>query len=167
METYTASLDTFSKIITGFIFLMAIGGIVISFTLDPWYGGLFVWVIPAIMLFFGYIYRVTSYQITNDALIIKRPFSKFDKKILLSNIELVSVPPKEDFKLTIRTAGNGGLFGYSGYFMNNKFGSFRMYASNGKNRIMIILKSKKEKIVLSPDDASMANALQKRLKKEE
>jgi len=166
METFTASLDTTSKIITGFIFLMVVAGVVMIFFQNPWFAGLGVAVIPALLIVFTYIYSISSYQIADDKLVIKRPFSMFDKEISLSDIESVQVPDKNDFSGTIRTAGVGGLFGYYGYFMNNKLGTFRMYATNGKNRILIILKSKKDKIVLSPDDAGMADALQKRLKKE-
>jgi len=165
METYKASLDTTSKILTGFVFLIAIFGVVISFMLIPWYGGLFVWVIPTILLLSTYAYRVVCYQITDEELIIKRPFSKFDYRISLSEIVSISVPDKTDFKFTIRTAGNGGMFGYSGYFMNNKLGSFRVYAPNRKNRILMVFKEKKDKIVISPDDSGMASDLQKRLKK--
>ncbi len=164
METYSASLDTASKILTGFIFLMLIGGIIMSLILDPWYSGLIVSVVPALLILCLYPYRVVSYQITDEKLIIDRPFSMFNKEILLSDIESARLLTKEDFKWTIRTAGNGGLFGYTGYYANTKLGSFRMYATNGKNKLLIILKGKKDKIVISPDDASMIESLLKHLR---
>ncbi len=166
METYKASLDTTSKILTGFVFLLAIFGVVMSFMQAPWYAGLILFVIMSILIISTYAYRVISYQITDDELIIKRPFSKFDHVIALSEIDSVRLLNKEDFKWTIRTAGNGGLFGYTGYYMNNQLGSFRMFCTNHKNRILVILKARQDKIIISPDDAGMAEALQKRLKKE-
>ena len=166
METYSASLNIFAKIMTGFVFLLAIFGVGLSLFLDPWYGGLVLSVLMTITIVFTYIYSVQSYQITDEALVIKRPFSKFDKIISFTEIESVRLPDKAEFKWTIRTAGNGGLFGYSGYFMNNKLGAFRMFASNGKNKILIVLKNEHEKIVISPDDVEMLDVLQKHLKKQ-
>jgi Bacterial PH domain len=165
METYNASLDTFAKIATGFIFLLAIAGIAMIFLQDPWYGGLFLAVISLITLIPTYIYSVTSYQVADQALIINRPFSKSDKVIPYSEIDSAYLPDKKDFKWTIRTFGNGGIFGYYGYYANKKLGSFRMYATNRKNRIIVVLKKQHEKIVLSPDDIGMAEALQKHLKR--
>jgi hypothetical protein len=164
METYKASLNITSKIITGFIFLPAIFGVALMLTLQPWYGGLFVFVLSFIILFWSYLYWVRCYQISDTRLIIKRPFTKFDKVILLSEIKSVKLLTKEDMKGTLRTGGNGGLFGYSGYFTNNKLGTFTVYATNSKNRLMLFLATGNNKIVISPDDAGMADALQMRLK---
>jgi hypothetical protein len=166
MESYKASLDTLSKIITGFVFLLSVFGVVVAIVIKPWYGGLGLIVIPVVILIPTYIYSVKSYQITNEKLIIKRPLSGFDKEIPLSKIESVTLPPKEDFKWTVRTAGNGGLFGYTGNFANAKLGNFKLYATNRENRILIILRENQNKIVLSPDDAGMAEALQKHLGKQ-
>jgi hypothetical protein len=166
METYKASLDSVSKILTGSIFLMPIAGIIIMISFIPWYGGLVLIAVPLITLVPTYMYSVKSYQITADKLIIKRAFSKLDKEIRLSEIGSVTLTEKEDFKWTIRTAGNGGLFGYTGLYANPKLGNFRMYCTNRENRILLILKANQDKIVLSPDDAGMADALQKQLKKQ-
>ncbi|HTA27286.1 MAG TPA: PH domain-containing protein [Bacteroidia bacterium] len=164
--TYTASLDTFAKVITCFVFLIFIGGIAVMLSLTPWYEGLLITIVPVIILVPTYMYSVKSYQITNDKLIIERTISKLDKEIPLSEIENVSIPGKEDFNWTIRALGDAGLFGYYGLFANPKLGSFRAYATNRKNRVLIVLKAKKDKIVLSPDDAGMAEALQKLIKKQ-
>ncbi len=164
--TYTASLDTFAKIITGFVFLVFIGGIAIMLSSTLWYSGLVITAVPIIILVPTYLYSVKSYQITNDKLIIKRAFSKLDREIPLSEIENVSIPDKEDFNWTIRAVGDAGLFGYYGLFANPKLGSFRAYATNRKNRVLIILKKEKDKIVLSPDDAGMADAMQKLINKQ-
>lgn len=164
METYKASLDTLAKTITGIVFLLIVTGIVFMFTLEPWYGGIVLVVIPIFILVPTYLYSVKGYQLTNDKLIIQRAFSKLNKEISISEIESASLTETGDFKWTIRTAGNGGLFGYTGLFANPKLGSFRMYCTSHRNRILILLIEKHEKIVISPDDAGMADALQKRLK---
>ncbi len=166
MENYKASMDSLAKVITTFVFLLSIVGVVLSITFTPWYGGVGLIVIPLVILIPSYLYSVKSYLITDQSLIIKRAFPMFDKVIPLANIESAQQLNKEDFKWTIRTAGNGGLFGYTGYYANAKLGSFRLYATNRKSRILVILKDNKNKIVLSPDDAGMADALQKQLKRQ-
>jgi len=164
MDTYTTSLDMFAKIITGFLFIMVIAGIFISFSFYPWYGGLCVSVIPAILIFCFYPYRVASYQVTDEKLIIVRPFTSLNKEILLLDIESISLLNSDDFRGTIRTFGNGGLFGYSGYFSNSKLGTFMMYAANSRNKVVIAVKNHKYKIVISPDDTGLVSDVMKRLR---
>jgi hypothetical protein len=166
MEIYKASLDTTSKIITAIVFLMAVTGITMCFFKNDWYTGLILGFIPSILIVFTFIFKVQSYQITDDKLIIKRPVSIFNREILLSDIASVRLLNKQDFKGTIRTGGVGGLFGYYGYFSNIRLGNFTMYATNGKNRVLLVVGKYKSEIVISPDDAAMADDLQKRLKED-
>jgi hypothetical protein len=166
MENYKASLDTVSKIITGFVLLLGVAGIVRMCTLQPWYSGIVLVVISIVILVPTYMYSVKSYELTNEKLIIHRAFSKFNKEIPLAEIESASLTDIGDFKWTVRTAGNGGLFGYTGLYANPKLGNFRVYATKRSNRILIILKTKGDKIVITPDDAGMADELQKLLKKQ-
>jgi Bacterial PH domain len=117
------------------------------------------------IIFLTYIFSVQSYQITDEKLIIKRPISSLNKEILFSEIGSVQLLNKNDFSGTIRTGGVGGLFGSYGYFSNKKLGSFTMYATNNKNRVLLIVGKSKAKIVLSPDDLEMADDLQSHLKR--
>jgi hypothetical protein len=166
METYKASLDYLSKFLTGLIFFVGIFGIGLMLTQQPWYGGLVVTLVPVIILIPSYMYSVKGYQITGGKLVIQRVFSKLNREIKLSEIESVSIPLKSDFRWTIRTFGNGGVFGYYGMFANPKLGSFREYVTNRKNRIMIILKATKNKIVISPEDMGMAEVLEMAIKRQ-
>ena len=50
--------------------------------------------------------------------------------------------------------------------MNNKIGTFTMYAPNRKNKIIIKLEHPAQTIVISPDDPSMVEELNKRLLKQ-
>jgi len=165
METYKASLDKTSKILTSIVFLIILPGIIVSLIFTPWDSGMLESVVLLILVIFAYLFKVQSYVITDQKIIITRPFSILNKEIFLSEIESVSIPNKADFNSTIRTFGNGGLFGYYGWFRNKKLGSFRMYATNKTNRVLIILKDNKGKIVISPDDAGMADALKKHIGK--
>ena len=163
MKTYKASLGTTAKIITGFVFLLALVGVFVGFIKNNWFLALMIGLILACIFFFTYIFSIQSYQITEDKLIIKRPLSGLNKEILLSEIESAKLLSKEDLQGTIRTLGDGGLFGYYGYFFNRKLGSFRMYVTNHKNLILLIVSKSKTEIVISPDDAGMLDVLQKQL----
>jgi hypothetical protein len=162
-EVYPAGLDIMAKIVTIFIGLLSLAGLVLVFTLPPWYGGLFLFSLCFIMFFVFYIYGVKSYKLTADSLIIQKRFSKFDKSIPLSTVKSARLSEKGEFRWTIRVAGNGGLWGYTGSFVNNKIGDFTMYATNHKNRVIILLKHPIETIVITPDDAGMVDALNKRI----
>lgn len=162
-EVYKASLDIFSKIMTSFIFLLSVVGLILMFTVPPWYGGLFLLMMGLVLLPGFYIYSVKAYALTDEKLIIQRPFARFNKEIMLYNITSAELEQPGDFKWTARTAGNGGLFGYSGSFVNNQIGNFTMYTTNRKNRIIIKLKHPHKTIVISPDDKNMAESLNKKL----
>ncbi|MBO7247653.1 MAG: hypothetical protein J6V02_04840 [Bacteroidaceae bacterium] len=56
----------------------------------------------------------------------------------ISSIEPVT---KEDFKHTVRTFGNGGFFGYTGYYKSSKLGKFRMLAINTKELAKVVTKT--------------------------
>jgi PH (Pleckstrin Homology) domain-containing protein len=162
-ENYPASLDFVAILMTGAVFSLSITGLILMISVEPWYGGLFMFASCFVLLPIFYIYSIKAYVLTNESLILKRPFPRFDKSISLSNIISARLAEKGEFKWTIRSAGNGGLFGYSGQYMNNKIGTFTMYAPNRKNKIIIKLEHPAQTIVISPDDPSMVEELNKRL----
>ncbi|HWY98786.1 MAG TPA: PH domain-containing protein [Bacteroidia bacterium] len=164
-EVYIVSLDVFAKIVTTMVFAMMPGGIILMFTTQPWYGGLFLFFTGFFLTGIFYLYSVKCYILTNDKLIIQRPFSRFNREILYSDIISARLPEKGDFKWTLRTAGNGGMFGYSGDYSSEKLGDFTMYSTNRKKSVIIWLRHPKETIVISPDDPKMAEAISSRLVK--
>lgn len=61
---------------------------------------------------------------------------------------------------SIRTFGIGGLFGYIGYFKNSILGSYKAYATNSENAVLI--HTKKKQIIVTPDDPiSFTDSLRK------
>ncbi len=52
---------------------------------------------------------------------------------------------------TYRILGNGGLFGYTGYYRNSTFGNMRWFATQRKNYILIE-KNNGQKIIITPDE---------------
>jgi hypothetical protein len=107
-----------------------------------------------------YLWHVKHYVLDSDRLIIKRPIS--DKVILFSEIAQVFLPDQDEFKRTIRIFGVGGIFGFYGKFYNTHFGSMTWYVTQNKNRILIELKSGK-KMVISPDDVELCEAIKSKL----
>jgi hypothetical protein len=65
---------------------------------------------------------------------------------------------------TLRTFGVGGLFGYFGKFYIPSIGSCTFYATQSKNKILITTHND-HKIILTPDDLSLAVQLEQFKKK--
>jgi hypothetical protein len=166
--TYSASLDKTSIIITTCIAILFSG--LLYFNLSKLQEastqpgiliGLILSSLLMLIIFVGsYLYRITGYELTPSELIIHRPVS--DKVISLNTIQKVEVAEKEKMKYTIRTFGNGGLFGYFGKFSNDHYGPMHWFVSQRKNYLALHLKNQKI-YMLSPDDLSLCKDLNKRL----
>jgi hypothetical protein len=103
----------------------------------------------------GHAY-VTYYSIENDLLIIHRkagniviPFSEIKHSTTLSDQEM---------KGTIRTFGVGGFFGYWGSFSVPSIGSTKLYATQMRNYVLIVLQNDKN-IIITPDDVSLVGKI--------
>lgn len=100
--------------------------------------------------FITYGFSTKGYQLTQDEVIIQRLLGNV--KIKRSEILSVEIIEKEQMGWLIRTFGVGGLFGYWGRFSSSKLGSMTWYATR-KNKIVLITKINKKKIVITPDKA--------------
>jgi hypothetical protein len=161
---YSASFDNLVKGITAFIFLL-FGAI----TLLQWYtiptsdSSMQGWPLYLMMVFFlsilliTWLWHPTGYTLSTDQLVIHRPVKPV--VILVRDIQKVILPQPGDMRYTIRTFGNGGLFGIYGKFWNSKFGSMTWYATRRSHYILLELRDKR-KIVITPDDEAMGNILQ-------
>jgi hypothetical protein len=110
----------------------------------PVYGAL---VMPLIILV-TWLFAVRGYAIEDGVLKIQRPFWT----------TTISLPPDTVFRAEPeirkglwRTAGNGGLFGYTGWYRNSSLGSFRAYVTSWSNAVSITSESTGLRIVLSPE----------------
>ncbi len=156
-------MDTWSLISPTILFV--IGLVIFLFVLlKRNYLGIIASLIPFVLLIFTYVYKVNSYQVSDKYLIINRPISFFNKKINLNEISSAKVLEVNGFKGIVRTFGNGGLFGYSGSYHSSSLGDFKMYATHQKNLVLIVLKGDEGKIVLSPDDTNLVNAVCAKIK---
>jgi hypothetical protein len=108
----------------------------------------------------SYLFSTQNYLIDNNEFVIRRPIS--ERKISIADIEEIRLVGEGDMTGTIRTFGNGGLFGYYGKYYNKTFGSMTLYTTQRANRVFIRTKSG-SKIIISPDDLRFIDKLKSAL----
>lgn len=148
---YIASYDLTTKMVTGGILLLFIGIILgqlvaNDFRLD--YSMTLVSVLFLLIIGGTYLFSITHYEVTDEALIIKRPIS--DIEIKRTNIENVKLLEKSELDWSIRTFGVGACFGYYGKFWNKKFGNMTWYTTKRGKSVLIELVGKK--IIITPNN---------------
>ena len=95
-----------------------------------------------------YYLRPESITVNESTLAIDRKVKPVT--IRLSDIKSIYALSAEAMHNTIRTLGDGGLFGYTGYYYNRKQGTMLLYCTQRTNYIVIETTADK-KIVISPD----------------
>lgn len=92
------------------------------------------------------VFAVRGYSVLDGQLLIHRLgwATRFD----LADLTSVEFSPGATIG-SIRTMGIGGLFGFVGHFRNEILGSYRAYATDEENTV--ILDFSGEKIVVTPD----------------
>lgn len=73
--------------------------------------------------------------VNDDKVRIRKPLASVE--IPVRDIVSVQKIHFNEIRDAIRTFGSGGLFGFVGYFKNNGFGRFLMYATETKNLVLI------------------------------
>ena len=160
---YKASLDTLTKGITigVFVLLIVIGQISVRalFTSQADTATILVHLGILLLLFIillgSWLYAPRFYTIANNILTINRPIGKV--KIKLGDIKQVRLLTDNEMKGLIRTFGVGGLFGYFGKFHATDFGNMTFYATQRKNKILIVTNN--SKIIITPDDKNIVDKL--------
>lgn len=153
-----ASLDWLAKILTAFVLALIL---FMAWELSRAETPTQTWSMAtgaAILLgitIFSFLYATTSYEIKDAQLIIHRRIGPktFDLKKLKNIAEFRNIKKG----IPIRTFGNGGLFGYFGYYYNDGIGNYRVYASRYKSQL--ILEFEDSRISISPDDEEFGEKL--------
>lgn len=161
---YKASLDTLAKVMTlgVFILFIAIGQMSVRGLLSANGDMTLILVHSSVLLLFVaillgcWLYAPQSYTVDSTDLTINRPISKV--KIKRADISQVRTVANGEMSGSIRTFGNGGLFGFYGKYYNSKIGHMTLYTTQTKNRVLIITKQGR-KIIISPDDTSIVEKL--------
>ena len=111
---------------------------------------------------FCYILRPLGYTVDGNRITVKRPFKNYVLDI--RKVKKVIFANTDSMKWTLRTFGNGGLFGYFGKFRNKTFGNMTWYATRRSNYV-IIETTDNRRIVLTPDDPKMINEIENQMRK--
>ncbi len=93
------------------------------------------------------VLSVRGYSVLNGRLLIHHLgwASKFE----LAELSSIDVSPGATMG-SVRTLGIGGLFSFAGWFRNEVLGSYRAFATNELNTVVLDFAGKK--IVVTPDD---------------
>ena len=113
----------------------------------PVYGRAFFIGIPLITYLVSLMFAVRGYVLTFDTLLVKRPL--WDTRIPLDGLKDAFADP-DAVAGSIRLFGIGGLYCYCGIFRNKRFGTYRAYATNFANTVVLSIGSKT--VVITPGD---------------
>jgi len=103
--------------------------------------------------------------LTDEAVVVERKISKVS--IPYPDIVQVTLPENKDLRFAVRTFGNGGLFGYTGRYYKQPYGSMTWYCSQRKNYVLLETSAGKT-IVVTPDERdAMVNELKTKIKTKE
>lgn len=103
----------------------------------------------------AYLYSPVHYELTEEALIIRRRLASVVVKISdVASIDYLNPSFLQDMN---RTGGNGGVFGFYGDFTAGR-DRYQLYLTQSRNIILIITRTG-EKLVISPDDRHMVQLL--------
>jgi uncharacterized membrane protein (Fun14 family) len=164
---FSATLDTVSKIITGLVTpLFTIFPVILFVSLrtqkDDQYIPYFVGVMLLLWIIFGvcYLFWVTGYSIQDSNLVIHRKGKA--KVFSLDSIKNATAVSKEDMGFVIRNMGNGGLFGYTGFFSNKQFGRMQYFVTSTEKIIVLHLTDDKIICISIDDSVGFLKALGKK-----
>jgi hypothetical protein len=140
MKFKSAELDVVAKIITLGVFILFLF-IIIS---KP---NIYVISILLLVLLLSGMFSPISYNIDEEFITVH--FLFFRKKISRNDILEIKTLTSKELRYSIRTFGIGGLFGYTGFFYNSKFGNMTWLTTN-RNYFVLISLNKGKNVVLSP-----------------
>jgi Bacterial PH domain len=100
-------------------------------------------------LFVVWRYRVTGYRIAGRALAVVSPMG--DHLVDLSDLDTVRFPASSPPGNIFGIWRVEGFWGTRGTYWNRGWGRFRVYVTDDKNRVELLLKSG-QRIIISPDD---------------
>jgi len=103
--------------------------------------------VPILTVFGCAIYMVRGYVLTESALFITRP--GWRRTLNLAGLTSAKVDP-EALRGSFRIFGNGGCFGFVGWFRNKTLGVYRAYATDSTRAV--VLRFADKTVVVTPDD---------------
>jgi hypothetical protein len=149
MKIYQAPWGRSLMVVSSLLVVLCIANGVLFQTLlrdeTGWMKLLAQWTLPVIVL--GCLpFMVLGYEITEDAILIRRPLWK--TRLERTGLKSAEVIPKAMSKC-LRTCGNGGGFSFTGWYWSKSLGVFSAYVTD-LNRT-VVLRFDKRTVVVSPD----------------
>jgi Bacterial PH domain len=157
METqFKASLDNLSKVLTIIMSpIFVLWPLYMFYTISQQPNHTFSGAFVMLMVLVLGIYLlclclwVKSYTVDTHFLTVNKFLGQ--AKIDRANIKDAKYISKNEMGFVIRIMGNGGIFGYTGYFTSKTVGRMRWHVTNKDNMVLITLTNNKV-ICVSPDD---------------
>lgn len=150
---FQCSLDRLSKVMTVLNILAIPAFLVYFFATDAETIGrstyMLILVIPLSISLFLFPFSPRAVGVDSNGIYIRRIIGL--KRITHDSIINVRLPEQEEMRGAIRTFGNGGLFGYTGYYRNSKVGSMLWYCTRRSNYVLVI-RATGPVVVITPDD---------------
>ncbi len=96
-----------------------------------------------------YMASIKAVVVTDSAVVVERKVG--ERSYSLGEIEEVR-PITDELNLSLRLFGNGGVFGYMGWFRSSALGTYQANANRRDARILLTFKDGKQ-LVLSADQS--------------
>ncbi len=140
------TLITITALTCGLLLVIMLMGLFTGPRSQPvWIGCMII--LPLTILLGSALFTVRGYTLTANTLYIQRLLWR--TPIALENLQAAVYDPQA-MNNSLRTWGNGGLFGFTGHFRNQKLGRYEAFATDLKRTVVLTFPNRK--IVLSPDD---------------
>jgi hypothetical protein len=158
MKTFPCSLDKLASIIPYLLIgLVLVISIPVYFSLKQAHAARWEYVLeiaPAAFILLSldismYLLKPLSVNVAADAIVVDRKIKPV--QISFTDIKEIRLVEPSDMRMSIRTFGNGGVFGYTGLYYNRKMGSMRWYCTQRKNYVLIAT-TKGKKMIVTPDE---------------
>jgi Bacterial PH domain len=156
MQKFSAILDNTSKILTAVlapIFLVVPTSILLSLRTqtDKSYQGYMIGLCILLSLIFLIVYLLSPqhYIVDGKKLKVVTKYKTFHYD--LEKLEKAQSVTKDEMGFLIRIFGNGGLFGYTGYFTSKHFGRMQFWVTD-TNQMAMLTFSDNKKVVISPKE---------------
>jgi hypothetical protein len=104
-----------------------------------------VMLLPLGVLFGAALFTIRGYSIASDCILVHRLL--WDTRLPRAGLESASVEP-DAMRGSLRTFGNGGGFSFTGFYWNNRLGTYRAYVTDPHRTI--VLRYAKRRVILSP-----------------
>ena len=140
-QSFSAPYDKLTVGVT--LVVIALGVVLVFITKMPLVAAL-----SALLLIGAYAWSPRGFTVDDDAIFVRRLIGSV--RIPLAGVREARPATSEDFRGALRLWGNGGLFGYYGFFRTWKLGRCKWYVTDRGRGVVVVTAART--YVLSPGD---------------